>query len=118
MESDYSDNADIFSLGCTLYWLIYRNFPFQRLIEDLQNENIIDSIGNMDRKVVAERMKEYRITFPRDDLPEEYGPAVDFMEFILDFNSEEAAVWTNVIEHEYVKNCLRFLRICKAVDGN
>lgn len=64
MLQNYNNKCDIYSLGATLYWILYNKFPYKetnqkKLIEAMENQPVkcpAEPLYSEELKLVVERM--------------------------------------------------------------
>lgn len=60
IEGAYGDKCDIYSLGCTLFWMIYKEFRFQNITNQfrLNNEQKKNDITFPEKPKISEELKQ------------------------------------------------------------
>ena len=92
MRVKYSEKIDIYSLGVTLYYLFYGNYPYK-----------FDEIKGKDYDKILKYIEKYDLEFPEQDRRKISGQLKNFFEKILDKNYINRFGIKEALDHPWIK---------------
>ena len=104
----YDDTVDIFSLGCILYYLLYKQYPHQQIVDEFNKEHsnkkpTISEYVQLSKELVADE-----VHYPSDVKYQPYQQIISFIQQTLLVDSHHMN-WETFEKHPFVEKCLQIV---------
>ena len=109
----YTDRAELFSMGCIFYFLLYKKYPCADLLNDLDEDADLDDM----KKLIVEMVENKQIVYGIPMRKMEYKPFVDLTRFLIEMTDKplkqgetrnNEVYWDEFTNHPFAMECMSF----------